>query len=385
MKKRLFLHALFWGVCLSVPCLVFAADNPAKSLFGRQSDPNTVKYNRGLSDNEVWCGSWEELKRTIDEWQRANVSDAVATRDAYRTGGDTRVSHIADVTRNALNLGPASADEMAKDNEASREMEFSPSDSCMPSDAFHQGVEGRGLVPKMWNCRSEYGWLSPSTPHVVYRSAHGPEHTYDRQTGKVVLDGNLGTYDYADASIHPLDHHTMEVGPWNDSPKDDAKKMMFAGIFWETDSRNPNLFYLVDANTGQRLTRKEVREAPATINTQFEQCWVNERYQKQTMTEEERQSLGLEWQNKENPATLPEVAVQNATPAYQTQTIDIDYTAYKSQLSGMLEGTYQYCSGIAAEEGFGAEYQSAVAPVMNQGRSAISSIPDRETFTIPVQ
>jgi hypothetical protein len=63
----------------------------------------------------------------------------------------------------------------------------------------------------------------------------------------------------------------------------------------------------------------------------------------------------------------------------------IDNTVLKSQLSDMLEGTYQYCSEVAAEEGCGAEYQSAVAPVMRQGRSAISSIPDRETITIPAQ
>lgn len=64
-------------------------------------------------------------------------------------------------------------------------------------------------------------------------------------------------------------------------------------------------------------------------------------------------------------------------------TLTIDNTAAKAQLSGMLEGAYQYASGIAAEAGAGAEYQSAVAPVMAQGRAAISSIPDRQTVTVP--
>lgn len=71
----------------------------------------------------------------------------------------------------------------------------------------------------------------------------------------------------------------------------------------------------------------------------------------------------------------------NTAPAYQTYTHD--NTAMKSQMSQQLESAYQYASGIAAEVGVGAEYQSAVAPVMSQGRAAISSIPDQQTYTIP--
>ena len=72
----------------------------------------------------------------------------------------------------------------------------------------------------------------------------------------------------------------------------------------------------------------------------------------------------------------------NTAPAYQTQTID--NTAAKAQFSEMLEGAYQHASGIAAEAGVAAEYQSAVAPVMSQGREAISSIPDQQTIMMPV-
>lgn len=71
----------------------------------------------------------------------------------------------------------------------------------------------------------------------------------------------------------------------------------------------------------------------------------------------------------------------NTGSAYQTQTID--YTEAKGQLSGMLEGAYQYASGIAAEAGVSSEYQSAVAPVMSQGWEAISSIPDQQTTMMP--
>lgn len=65
------------------------------------------------------------------------------------------------------------------------------------------------------------------------------------------------------------------------------------------------------------------------------------------------------------------------------QTYTIDNAAMKAQMSALLENAYQYASGIAAEGGVGAEYQSAVAPVMSQGRAAISAIPDQQTVTVP--
>lgn len=65
------------------------------------------------------------------------------------------------------------------------------------------------------------------------------------------------------------------------------------------------------------------------------------------------------------------------------QTYTIDNRPAKAQMSELLEGTYSTCSAITAEAGCGAEYQSIVAPVMEQGRAAISSIPDRQTVTIP--
>ena len=67
------------------------------------------------------------------------------------------------------------------------------------------------------------------------------------------------------------------------------------------------------------------------------------------------------------------------------QSYTIDNRQMKQWASQQLEGAYQYASGIAAEAGVGAEYQSAVAPVMSQGRSAINSIPDQQTVTVPTQ
>ncbi len=70
-------------------------------------------------------------------------------------------------------------------------------------------------------------------------------------------------------------------------------------------------------------------------------------------------------------------------PANQTQTID--NTAIKQWASQQLEDAYRCASGLAAEAGVGAEYQSAVAPVMSQGRAAINAIPDQQTITVPAQ
>lgn len=73
--------------------------------------------------------------------------------------------------------------------------------------------------------------------------------------------------------------------------------------------------------------------------------------------------------------------IVNTAPAFQTQTID--NTAMKAQFSSLLENVYQQTSGLAASEGVGAEYQAAVAPVLERGRAAIAAIPDQQTVTVP--
>ena len=90
--------------------------------------------------------------------------------------------------------------------------------------------------------------------------------------------------------------------------------------------------------------------------------------------------ISLDGVSDQAPPTSP---VANPAPAAQSYTKD--NRALKQWASQQLEGAYQYASGIAAEAGVGAEYQSAVAPVMSQGRAAISSIPDQQTVTVPTQ
>lgn len=72
---------------------------------------------------------------------------------------------------------------------------------------------------------------------------------------------------------------------------------------------------------------------------------------------------------------------QTSTPSSQSYTIE--NTAMKQYMAQQLESAYSTASAMAAEAGVGAEYQAAVAPVVSQGRAAISAIPDRQTVTVP--
>lgn len=87
--------------------------------------------------------------------------------------------------------------------------------------------------------------------------------------------------------------------------------------------------------------------------------------------------------NSQTTTQMPSISPSTTPTAHAYRTQTIDNTAMKQYMSQQLEGAYQYASGIAASEGVGTEYQSAVAPVMSQGHAAISAIPDKQTVTVP--
>lgn len=69
--------------------------------------------------------------------------------------------------------------------------------------------------------------------------------------------------------------------------------------------------------------------------------------------------------------TIPTAA---AVPAQAYETID--YRELKRWGTDLLNNTYSQVSAMADEEGFGAEYRSRAAPVLNQGLNYLQSIPD---------
>ena len=114
----------------------------------------------------------------------------------------------------------------------------------------------------------------------------------------------------------------------------------------------------------------------------FSQNILNERIDEERQKQEMLEHAGQAALAPPPQTFSTEHGVVNADALFG-QTYTVDNTARKQYLSQQLEGAYSKASGIAAEAGVGAEYQSAVAPVMSQSRAAISSIPDQQQIAVP--
>lgn len=237
------------------------------SFFCNQPDSATAKFNNALSDNDTWRGSWNDVKSVALQWQSENATTA-ATFEGV----------------NVLNLIPYDRSELSKKNEANLEKGFKKTSNI--AAIYHQGAPGKSFLDKL-------SWTVFFRINDKYVSSDGSEVVFNAKTGAIDITGNLGTYNRTNGGIFSFfQHKRQDMDPWNNSSKRDFEKMMFAGLVYMTDENDPNIYYFVDANTGERLTRKEVRDAPATINKGFQLCWANERYQKQTMSSEEFQEFG---------------------------------------------------------------------------------------------
>ena len=260
--RKLVLIAL--AVALARP--VFAQSTTAQSFFKSHSIPSGSPFRPIQPDEGIWSGSWEDVLRVADQCARENAGAAGT-----------------DAGRNVLNLVPYSELEFQKDSEGARAGDPEESWHCF-ADAYHQGIPG-DIITKFVVCRvldSAFG-VHPKNKWTMDRGDHGrSEGVYDSRTHTIVVDGNLGTFNKGKGPMH----WPKDVWSWEDNPKDDSRKMMYVGIVWKTDERNPNRYYIVDANTGEPLTRKEVREAPLSINRLFEICWEHERYREQAVPDE---------------------------------------------------------------------------------------------------
>lgn len=254
--RKLVLIAL--AVALARP--VCAQSTPAQSFFKSHSIPSGSPFRPIQPDEGIWSGSWEDVLRVAEQCARENAGAAGT-----------------DAGRNVLNLVPYSELEFRKGSEGARAGNPDRKWHCV-SDLYHQDIPD-GPGSKLAKCFVLWGLVGL---HDKWTLDDGSEGVYDRRTHTIVVDGNLGTYNRG----RGLMHWPKDVWPWEDNPKDDSRKMMYVGIVWKTDERTPNRYYIVDANTGEPLTRKEVREAPLSINRFFEICWEHERYREQAVPDE---------------------------------------------------------------------------------------------------
>ena len=269
---------------------------------------------------------------------------------------------------------------------------------CMaiPADIQELEKEMQNGNPWRWEETSAKTYHGENSRKFTIRSGPraGTEVVFDKTTGQLVVNQNMGTRNKAaDWKSNWMDHWAedmLEHGLWPSwTMFPDQRDYHYVGIVYKTDEKGR--IRIVDGRTGRPMTKEQVQTVPQTLGPGLQNL------NRELLQREMLSPNGTSIQNGSGtfnlnaalnlPETEPGQLVQTPSgtvtpaPAWQTQTID--NSAMKAQMSALLENAYQYASGLAAEGGVGAEYQSAVAPVMSQGRAAISAIPDQQTVTVP--
>ena len=251
---------------------------------------------------EIWSGSWEDLQ-------------AVAKRVKEKFSFETTKHKSRDIA----SLKPASKQEMEKHISNGNYQEWSayifdsyhePSDtvddvlmevlgSYYMSKDVSTGTKEEKRVSAMMKFTNEINKALKFLKNKVfkYTNPDGGEVVYDKETGKIILNSRLGTknfgksYEWIGVKIQeylktqdwfkytpqgmslkveaaiirevgkyiPGDHFLLDVVPHE---KDNQYK--YAGILFESDS--DGRFYIVDGQTGKRMTKKQVEDFPTTFS-----------------------------------------------------------------------------------------------------------------------
>lgn len=334
----------FLGFALAAAIVVSTTTAAGDGFFSSSTAPSV--YQDDSNPKAAWSGTKEDLDAIIAQ-AKANY-------------GFEDSKHLG---RNATMPVPASLQEMQREIELGNPFGW----AVEVRDGFHQPASsGKQYCEK----------------YVKYTTRDGSEVVYNATSGNIVLNEKMGTHNF-EGNYVPFENW------WSHTKKDIAPHLLndqykYGGILYERDPNDPNKFYLVDGQTGKRMTKQQAKEFPTTLSDMWKDmgliCVANDAkdYEQTPGTTVNTATPSVPDSSPPKKTTSGTV---NAAPAFQTQTVD--NTAMKAQASAMLENAYQYASGIAADAGVGAEYQSAVAPVMSQGRAAISSIPDQQTVSVP--
>lgn len=124
--------------------------------------------------------------------------------------------------------------------------------------------------PKMWDgwhnpdAKKEDGWGEAALNSInsgveKYVNKFGDEVVYDKETGKILSDRHMGTKNFS--VENEGSHKNLDVNPHR--ANDDYK---YVGILYERDSHNPDRYYIIDGQTGKRMTYKQVEEFPTTLS-----------------------------------------------------------------------------------------------------------------------
>lgn len=118
----------------------------------------------------------------------------------------------------------------------------------------------------------------------------GSEAVYNDSTGRIVMDERMGTKNYGKLGAWSSvfgEHKQLDMTPHgetavkSDKLSRDGNQYKYVGILFEHDPIDQNVYYIVDGQTGCRMTSREVLELPTTMSNMWKDmglaCVKNDR------------------------------------------------------------------------------------------------------------
>lgn len=236
---------------------------------------------------EIWSGSWEDLKA---------ISALVRDKFPFEL-----TKHLG---RDIAALKPATLEEM----KLGKEKGYLNNWEEYPWDAYHEPSniidEFVKFFPKSEDVMQKVEYVMQKVNDIVkviggkvskYTTDSGDEVVYNKKDGKIILDEKLGTKNLGDnykwvrvfveevteeikrKDVLPSWFPSEMIGrvvqwhleyPSHEKvdmvPHEKNNQYKYAGILFESDSDGH--FYIVDGQTGKRMTKKQVEDFPTTFS-----------------------------------------------------------------------------------------------------------------------
>ena len=239
--------------------------------------PESPKYNKqgspNYDPNKEWSGSEADLQ------ELAKIMKEKFSDEAW--------SHLG---RDVASLKPFSLNEMIYELINGNPNGY----GIMLWDQYHQ-ENGKNTFWKV----HEGNWVTITDPskqnsalkkmrkegikNVKFVNTQGDEVVYDLKTGEIDKSELMGTSNKGETGAYSTffgNHKKLDINP-NDTKAipgnsftRDGDQYKYVGILYERDKNDPNKFYIINGQTGEKMTAKQAYEFAATISD----MWVNENH-----------------------------------------------------------------------------------------------------------
>ncbi len=227
------------AVNLNGPSAIEAAQSPTAPILQR------IKQE-SQSCKDEWSGSLDDLKALVDR--------------AKQKYGSENTKHMG---RNATMIVPANLNEMRRliDRGDKSIGDWSGKHPYALADGYHanNAKQDDNDVDAVINA---FG--SGVAKYVVTEGEFkGAEVVYDKDTGNIVKDWRMGTRNYSFVA-DGVDHDEADVDTHKKIPE-----YKYVGILVETDPTDPNKYFIVNGQTGKRMTWREAEDFPTTLSDEW--------------------------------------------------------------------------------------------------------------------